>query len=262
MAYTKADGASEVVSSSFTGSAQGAAAGSVAGPWGALIGGIAGGVAGTVGGLFKAWANSNSEKEKQEIISEAARQYNATADQVEAMFRSYYATNPSLGTQTDVETYQNMVRNYDPSQYVYRPTKFSDEYDKTVDDFIDPYADKVMDAAAKKVSASAAGAGLGRGTGAANAIAQKEAEVYGGIYDKAQAAYNADRSQSYNEFQGYIQNMQNYLNSINANTQFQIQQTGNLAADYQNMQRQQVEDMAQLASDRAKANLQLQLAKV
>lgn len=260
MAYSKADGASEIASSSLTGSAQGAAAGSVAGPWGALIGGIAGGVAGTIGGIFKAWANSNSEKEKQELINRAAKEYNASADQVEAMFRSYYATNPSLGTQTDVETYQNMVRNYDPTQYAYKPTEF--EYDKTVDDFIDPYADKVMDAAAKKVSASAAGAGLGRGTGAANAIAQKEAEVYGGIYDKAQAAYQADRSQSYNEFQGYIQNMQNYLNSINANTQFQIQQTGNLAADYQDMQRQQVEDYAQLASDRAKANLQLQLAKV
>lgn len=260
MAYSKADGASEIASSSLTGSAQGAAAGSVAGPWGALIGGIAGGVAGTIGGIFKAWANSNSEKEKQELINRAAKEYNASADQVEAMFRSYYATNPSLGTQTDVETYQNMVRNYDPTQYAYKPTEF--EYDKTVDDFIDPYADQVMDAAAKKVNASAAGAGLGRGTGAANAIAQREAEVYGGIYDKAQAAYNADRSQSYNEFQGYIQNMQNYLNSINANTQFQIQQTGNLAADYQNMQRQQVEDMAQLASDRAKANLQLQLAKV
>lgn len=260
MAYSKADGASEIASSSLTGSAQGAAAGSVAGPWGALIGGIAGGVAGTIGGIFKAWANSNSEKEKQELINRAAKEYNASADQVEAMFRSYYATNPSLGTQTDVETYQNMVRNYDPTQYAYKPTEF--EYDKTVDDFIDPYADKVMDAAAKKVSASAAGAGLGRGTGAANAIAQKEAEVYGGIYDKAQAAYQADRSQSYNEFQGYIQNMQNYLNSINANTQFQIQKTGNLAADYQDMQRQQVEDYAQLASDRAKANLQLQLAKV
>lgn len=260
MAYSTADGASEVISGSATGAASGAAAGSVAGPYGALIGGVIGGVAGTVGGLFKAWANSNSEKEKQNIINQAAKEYNASADQVESMFKSYYATNPSLGTQTDVETYQNMVRNYDPTQYAYKPSEF--EYDKTVDDFIDPYADQVMDAAAKKVSASAAGAGLGRGTGAANAIAQKEAEVYGGIYDKAQAAYNADRSQSYNEFQGYIQNMQNYLNSINANTQFQIQQTGNLAADYQDMQRQQIEDYAQLASDRAKANLQLQLAKV
>lgn len=255
MAYGFGDGAADVASTTGTGAAAGAAVG---GPWGAVIGGAAG----FVGGLFKAWGNSNSEKEKRKIVNQVAKEYNASADEIEQMFKNYWASNPTIGTQSDAETYANLVRNYDPKGILAgsEPQKF--EYDKTIDDFVDPYKDEIVSAAEQSVQHSAAGAGLGRGTGAAKAIATKSAEVNGQLADKAFNRMQADRAQTYNEWNSYIQQMQNYVNNINANTQYQIAQMGNLAQDYEQGKRQEMEDYAQMAADRANTNVQIRLAKV
>lgn len=237
---------------------KGAAIGSAAGPWGALIGGVAGGIT----GIFQAIGNSQSENEKKRLINLAAQQYNTTAAEIEKAYQDYYAKNPSKGTQGDVDKYGEMIRTYDPTTYVYKPTEFGETYNKSVDEFVNPYKDEILKETARGVEASAAGKGLGRGTGAARAIAAAEINKNNELQKDAQQLYMQDRNMKYNEWNSYAQQMQNYLDKLNTNTQFQMQQYGNLADDYIGTQKEAFDTMQSLKADAAKTNLQLQLSKV
>lgn len=234
------------------GAGTGAAMGSAAGPWGALIGGAAGALA----GLFSAFAEADDEKKKQEILDEAKRQFNLDQDQVVALMNEYY-DNPEnfLGTQDDVKAYRDAVQKYNPQDYVYDFGEFG--YDKTVDDFVNPYRDRIVQSASDKVQHSAAGAGVGRGTGAANAIAQAVADKDDELYRTALQQYNTDRAQSYSEWSGNIQAMQNKLNQLRAATDTKVGMQGNLAQDYLNTQQNRFSDQIAAQRDRSSGNLQL-----
>ncbi len=150
-----------------------------------------------------------------------------------ADLEQYYDDRGSLGSQEDVNKYKQIVSNYDPSDYVYDDFgKFSDEYSKTVDDFVNPYYDQIIKGTSDALQHTAAGAGLGRGTGAALNIAQGVAEKEDELYKTALDAYNTDREQSYTEYSDYIKNMQSKLDSLNEATQTQATLYGNLANDY------------------------------
>lgn len=234
------------------GAGTGAAMGSAAGPWGALIGGAAGALA----GLFSAFSEADDEKKKQEILDEAKRQFNLDQDQVVALMNDYY-DNPDnfLGTKEDVAAYQQAVQKYNPKDYVYDFGKF--DYKETVDDFVNPYRDRIVQAASDKVQHSAAGAGVGRGTGAANAIAQAVADKDDELYRTALQQYNTDRAQSYSEWSGNIQAMQNKLNQLRAATDTKMTMQGNLAQDYLNTQQNRFSDQIAAQRDRSSGNLQL-----
>ena len=234
------------------GAGTGAAMGSVAGPWGALIGGAAGALA----GLFSAFSEADDEKKKQEILDQAKRQFNLDQEEVVSLLNQYY-DNPDnfLGTKEDVDAYKTMVQNYNPNDYVYDFDKFG--YDKTVDDFVNPYRDRIVQAASDKVQHSAAGAGVGRGTGAANAIAQAVADKDDELYRTALQQYNTDRAQSYSEWSGNIQAMQNKLNQLRAATDTKMTMQGNLAQDYLNTQQNMFSDKVAAQRDKSSGNLQL-----
>ena len=245
-------------SSALQGAGAGAAAGSVAGPWGALIGA---GV-GTLAGLFSAYEQEQDAVRKQEILDRIKAQFNMDQTEIENMMDAYY-DDPSnfLGTKEDVEDYRKIIDEYKPSDYVYDfgEFKYVDENgkEKTVDDFVNPYYDKIIDATSKKVQHSAAGAGVGRGTGAANAIAEAVAQKDDELYKTALGEYNADRTRSYNEWSGNIQMMQNKLNQLKAATETKMNLTGNLANDYLTTQQQRKQDEIAAAQNRSQGNLSL-----
>lgn len=150
-----------------------------------------------------------------------------------ADLEQYYNDRGSLGTEDDVNEYKKLISSYNPSDYVYSDFgKFSDEYNKTVDDFVNPYYDQIIKGTSDALQHTAAGAGLGRGTGAALNIAQGVAEKEDELYKTALNAYNTDRSQAYTEYNDYIKNMQSKLDSLNNATQTQATLYGNLANDY------------------------------
>ena len=239
-------------SSALQGAGAGAAAGSVAGPWGALIGA---GV-GTLAGLFSAYEQEQDSARKQRILDHIKSQFNMDQAEVERMMAEYY-DNPEnfLGTQKDVEDYRQAIKDYAPDDFVYDFDEFS--YDKDVDDFVNPYYDKIIDATSKKVQHSAAGAGVGRGTGAANAIAEAVAQKDDELYKTALGEYNADRSRAYSEWSGNIQAMQNKLNQLKAATDSKMNLTGNLANDYLTTQQQRKQDEIAAAQNRSQGNLSL-----
>lgn len=238
-----------------SGSGQGAALGSAAGPWGALIGGAAGGIA----GLFAAYEEEENAKRKQEILDQAKKQFNLTQDEIDGLLEEYYS-NPEnfLGTQEDVDAYRKAVSEYDPNAFVYDFDEFN--YDKSVDDFVNPYYDKIIADTGKRISHSAAGAGVGRGTGAANAIAQGVAEKEDQLYNTALNQYNTDRSQSYAEWSGNIDKMQQRLNQLRAATDTKMNNLGTLATDYADTKKQQFSDEIAAKQGRSQGNLQLATA--
>lgn len=245
-------------SSALQGAGAGAAAGSVAGPWGALIGA---GV-GTLAGLFSAYEQEQDSARKQRILDEIKARFNMDQAEVERMMAEYY-DNPEnfLGTQKDVEDYRQAIKDYAPDDFVYDfdEFKYVDENgkEKTVDDFVNPYYGKIIDATSKKVQHSAAGAGVGRGTGAANAIAEAVAQKDDELYKTALGEYNADRSRAYSEWSGNIQAMQNKLNQLKAATDSKMNLTGNLANDYLTTQQQRKQDEIAAAQNRSQGNLSL-----
>ena len=234
------------------GAGAGALAGSAAGPVGAAIGAGLGGLA----GLFAAWSESSDEEEKRKILDKAKKEFNLTQDEVEGLLTEYY-DNPQnfLGTAEDVAAYKQSIKDYDPNAFVGDFDEFS--YDKSVDDFFNPYYDQIVQGTADKIQHSAAGAGVGRGTGAANAIAEGVAQKQDELYNTALNAYNTDRSQSYTEWAGQIEKMQQRLNALKSATDTKLNMQGNLAQDYTNTQGQRYADQIAAKQERSNGNLSL-----
>ena len=244
-------------SSALTGAGTGAAAGSVAGPWGALIGA---GV-GTLAGLFSAYEQEQDAREKERILERIKQEYNVTQDEVENLMGQFYS-NPEnfLGTQEDVDAYKQALSEYNPDAFVYDFDAF--DYGKDVDDFVNPYYDRIIDATARKTQHSAAGAGVGRGTGAANAIAEAVAKKDDELYKTALQQYNTDRAQSYAEWGGNIDRMQQRLNQLRAATDTKMNNLGSLAQDYTNQKQNQFSDLVAAKQNRATGNMSLASAEL
>lgn len=234
------------------GAGTGAAMGSAAGPWGAL----AGGVLGALGGVFSSLSEEEDAERKQKIIDDAKARFNLTQDDIDALMDDFY-TNPDnfLGTEEDVKAYREAVQSYDPSKFVYDFDSF--DYGKSVDDFVNPYYDKIIKNASDKVQHSTAGAGVGRGTGAANAIAEAVAQKDDELYKTALQQYNTDRAQTYSEWSGNIDRMQQRLNQLKAATDTRMNNLGTLANDYTQQQQNYFGDQIASRQNRNNANLQL-----
>jgi hypothetical protein len=250
--------------SAIQGAGTGASVGAAAGPYGA----IAGGILGTLAGIFSAADAEEDRKKKQEILEDAAKQFNLDMDEVESLMSEYYS-NPDafLGTKDDVKAYRDAVQKYNPSDYIYgyddekgfdeSKYNFGDSYKKTIDDFINPYYDKIIADTTAGVQHSAAGAGLGRGTGAAQAIATAQAQKEDELFKTALQQYNTDRAQSYTEWSGNLQRMQDRLNQLKSAQDTKLQMQNNLASDYTNQMQNKYADLVAQKQNRSNGNLSL-----
>lgn len=243
-------------SNAIQGAGTGAAAGAAFGPWGALIGG---GV-GLAAGLFSAWEQEQDERKKQQILEKAAQQLNTDTATLKAMAEEYYRDNPSTGRKNDVQTYRDLIDNYDPNEFVYDAPEFNDNFD--VNDYYAANKDAIIDKTADAIQARAAGQGIGRGTGAANAIATGVAEKNEELYKDALAARNSDRNFAYSLWQANIKNAQDKLRSLQEGTNTQLSLYGNLAEDYQNWQNAKFQTQLDLDKQKMNNDLSLTLASI
>lgn len=238
-------------SSVVQGAGTGAAAGAAFGPYGALIGA---GV-GTLAGIFSAYEDAQSEREKREILEKAAQQLNTSVEDLRQKLRDYYEQNSSIGTQKDVEAYQQLISEYDPNEFVYEAEDFDNNYN--VDDYYAPNREALIEKTGDAVQARAAGAGIGRGTGAANQIATAVADKNEELYKDALEAMNQDRQFAYNLWNAKIQQGQNRLNQLKNAKDTQLSLYGGLAEDFQNWNQAQLQ--SELDLDKQKMNNQLSL---
>lgn len=205
-----------------------------------------------------------TEAERQARLAAAAalrEQGKSTQDEYDNMkkdINDYYDTRVGLGTVDDVTSYRNSIEGYNPIDYVYDFGDFN--YNKTKEDFLNPYYNKIINDAAMKAQGSAAGAGMGRSTFAAQNIARAVAQKEDELYKTALNEYNIDRSQAYKEYSDAIARNQEKLNALREGSQYKMGLEGNLAKDYISGQDAQQSDLMNLRQDKLNAKQQYDMA--
>lgn len=228
--------------------------------------------AGALSNLYAADKQSEAtkeatEKERQARLAAAAalreQKNQLTGDngdyaQLQKDIEDYYTERGSLGNKDDVANYRSSITGYNPSDYVYDFGDFN--YNKTKEDFLNPYYNKIIGDAAMKAQGSAAGAGMGRSTFAAQNIARAVAQKEDELYKTALNEYNTDRSQAYKEYADAIARNQERLNALREGNQYKMGLEGNLANDYLKTQDTQQSDLMKLKQDKLNAKQQYDLA--
>lgn len=224
-----------------------------------IVAGAIAGAAGQLGGaaISGYYADKAAQREADARKDAANRllqqgqitdaQYNELINQI----NQYYATRGSLGTKQDVNQYKQAIQGYNPEDYVADVGEF--DYDKTKEDFVNPYYAQIIGDTRDTIQHSAAGAGLGRGTGAALNIAKGTAEKSDELYRTAQEAYKDDRNFAYQQYIDAINNNQNRLNALRTGTEYKLGLQGDLAQDYYNTRDSQMSDIMQAQQDRLNA---------
>lgn len=214
---------------------------------------IAGGAA-LIGGMISANAQSKAaeqeRKARQAAANELRNQGQITEEQYQGLINQinqYYLDRPSLGTSDDITKYRSAIDNYSPNAFIDQSKPFS--YDKTKEDFLNPYYAAIIGDTANQIQHSAAGAGLGRGTGAALNIAKGTAEKSDELYRTALGEYNQDRNFAYQQYADAIRNNQNRLNALRSAVESKINMQGNLASDYINTQDAKMSDLIKAKQD-------------
>ena len=207
-----------------------------------------------------------TEAERQARLAAAAalrEQGKSTQEEYEALMKDindYYDNRVSLGTKDDVANYRNSITGYNPNNYVYDFDEFKNHYNKTKEDYLNPYYNQIIGDAAMKAQGSAAGAGMGRSTFAAQNIARAVAQKEDELYKTALNEYNTDRSQAYKEYADAIARNQEKLNALREGNQYKMGLQGNLAKDYISGQDAQQSDLMNLRQDKLNAKQQYDMA--
>lgn len=208
-------------------------------------------------GIQSHYADKANERELQ-ARKEAAEQLRQQGQISDAEYKAvinqinqYYANRGSLGSASDVNQYKAAIEGYNPEDYAAEVGDF--QYDKTKEDFINPYYSRIIGDTANQIQHSAAGAGLGRGTGAALNIAKGTAEKSDELYRSAMQDYQDDRNFAYKEYADAIANNQRRLDALRQANEYKIGMQGNLAQDYFNTQDSQMSDVLKAQQDRLAA---------
>lgn len=205
--------------------------------------------------------NSAAEQESKEngraYLMGAQSRANSDYLNIINQINDYYGTRKgAMGNGQDVSDYANAIRGYSADDYVFMPGQFN-AADYGVGDrksYVTPYYDQIINDTASKVQQTAAGAGVGRGSGAAAAIAKAVAEKSNELYKEANQEYKDDRNFAYNQYNDYIQNMQNALAQKRAAMDTKVSLQGNLASDYLNTMDAQQSDILKARQDAIATN--------
>lgn len=209
--------------------------------------------------LITSWTNQQAREDekrqreaKQRAVQSAIAQGNVTFDQMQNILNDYNSGRIRLADDSMVSQYKDLISNYQPQTYDF--DEFS--YDKTVDDYIDPNAQKIAELAGLETQASQVGQGAAGGTGAMAGMGYNRWKAAEQLYKDAQQQYNTERSQAYQEYGDYIDRMQKKLDTI---SQGQLNKINLLAGATQNEQQQQsdyIADLLGVMGDKAQMNIQ------
>lgn len=202
-------------------------------------------------------AESSAKESARNYLASQKAMTNADYERLIGNIKKYYDERGSLGTAQDATNYKAAISGYEPSQFV---LDFNDPnnqftYDKTREDFLNPYYDMIIQDTADKIQHSAAGAGLGRNPGTASNIAREVALKENELFKEAQQEYNQDRQFAYNKYSDYIRNMQDNLSRKMSATNTKLSLQGNLAQDYYNTIDSRQSDLLKAEQDKINAGI-------
>lgn len=196
-------------------------------------------------------------KELKKLRGQSENDYDSILNDID----SYYKDRGSLGTAKDAEDYKTAMGSYNPNDFVLANDKLKyTGFNKSVQDYMNPYYDKIIGDTAATVQHTAAGAGLGRGSGAATAIADAVAKKNDELYKTALQEYNSERDFDYRTWDDYTKNMMDQLAQKRQATETKIAMQGDLAKDYYNVMDAAQADRMKAQQDRMAALQQYDIA--
>lgn len=219
------------------------------------VGEIVGGFVNAATSMINAAEERDQERrlqeQKQRAIQTALAQSNVTFEQMQDILNSYNQGRIKLADDSMVKQYKDLMTSYEPQVYDF--DKFS--YDKTVDDFMNPEAEKIAQLAGLETQAQMAGQGNAKGSGGLANMGYSRWKAAEDLYKDAQAQYNADRSQAYQEYGDYITNMQKKLDTISQGQLQKIQMLGGAVSNEQQQQADYISDLLGIMGDKASTNV-------
>lgn len=217
------------------------------------------------GGFVNAAVNAiNAEAERDE--ARRARQDRAHAvergrqmamhdyDTLEGLLSDYDQSRIRLADENTVKDLKQLMSSYEPQVYDFG--KFEDSYTKTIDDFLNPEADKIANLAGLKTQADLASRGAAKGTGGLAGIGYSRWQAAEQLYKDAQQAMKDDRAQAYTEYGDYIDRMQKKLDTLNQGKLNKIDMLSGAVTNEQTAQSDYMADLVALMSDKAKTNIE------
>lgn len=195
-------------------------------------------------------AREQERKDRENALRQLQQQGYVTQQQYKNMMQdveNYYAGRPTIGQASDIDAYRQAITGYNPEDYAYAPEEFS--FDKSQEDYLNPYYAQIIGQTRDQLQHTAAGAGLGRGTGAALNIAQGVASKSDELYNTAMQQYQNERDFAYKKYADAITANQNKLNQLRQATENKIAYQGNLAQDYTNARDQYMSDIMGIKQD-------------
>lgn len=217
------------------------------------------------GGFVNAAVNAiNAEAERDE--ARRARQDRAHAvergrqmamhdyDTLEGLLSDYDQSRIRLADENTVKDLKQLMSSYEPQVYDFG--KFEDSYTKTIDDFLNPEADKIANLAGLKTQADLASRGAAKGTGGLAGIGYSRWQAAEQLYKDAQQAMKDDRAQAYTEYGDYIDRMQKKLDTLNQGKLNKINMLSGAVTNEQTAQSDYMADLVALMSDKAKTNIE------
>lgn len=215
------------------------------------------------GGFVNAAVNAiNAAEERDE--ARRARQDRARAveqgrqmamhdyDTLEGMLSDYDQSRIRLADENTVNELKQLMSSYEPQAYDF--DEFS--YGKTIDDFLNPEADKIANLAGLKTQADLASRGAAKGTGGLAGIGYSRWQAAEQLYKDAQQAMKDDRAQAYTEYGDYIDRMQKKLDTLNQGKINKINMLSGAVTNEQGAQSDYMADLVALMSDKAKTNIE------
>lgn len=203
---------------------------------------------------------SEAAKDAKEEARKNAEEYTKWAQNLINQVTAHNATINGYGSSQDVQNYKDAVSKTD---YLDMYNKFWDkdgdgiaddpsefEYNKSVEDFLNPNRDKLVGEIAKKTQGMAAGAGMGRSYDGAMAVGRDIADKNEQLYANALTQYNGDREFAYKSWSDYLTQKRNQYNDLIGAVQGNNNQLKDLADAYLKEQQDEFSNLinAQMAA--------------
>lgn len=195
------------------------------------------------------------QQDKQRALQRALAQSNTQYQKMENLLSAYNDDRYNWADDATYKQFMDLVNNYDPNAYVYNFGKFGDEYNKTVDDFIDPNAQKITEMAGLEQQANATQAGNAGGTGALANMGYSRWNAASDLYKQAQDDLYRDRTQAYQEYSDYITNMQKKLNTLSNQQLKKIDMLGGNVEKEEQAKSDYMADLLGVMGDKAQSNI-------
>ena len=227
------------------------------------VGEIVGGLLGAGVSAYNAYkereADERARQQKRAAVERTAVEAGATYDQIEKLLRDYdkgrirLTTGASATDDPLVRQYKEILSSYEPQTYEFG--EFAPTYTKTVEDFLNPEAEKIANLAGLETQAQLAGQGAAKGTGALAGIGYSRWKAAEDLYKDAQEQLRLDRSQAYTEYGDYIDRMQKKLDTLNKGQLDKANLLGGAIQSEQTAQSDYMADLIGAMQDRASTNI-------